>query len=148
MFSGPNLLEKRLYYGGEGNGGVIVPEINPCRDSIVAMGLVLELLALSDKTLSNIASELPTYVMKKMSLNIENRDKGELYSEIQKRAKQLFAYYRINNIDGIKIYNNEEWLHLRLSNTEPVLRIMAESKTEAKTKALLHKGISIIKTDP
>jgi len=142
------LLEKKLLFGGEGNGGVIVPSINPCRDSITAMGLILELLALTDKNVSDIIREFPSYVIIKDKISIFNRDKQSFYFYLRKQAESFFKGYLINNIDGIKIYNNEEWIHIRLSNTEPVVRLIAESVSEQKCKQLLLYGKKIInKTD-
>ncbi len=134
------LLENNLHFGGEGNGGVIVTDVNPCRDSIVAMGLTLELLAKTDKKLSQIVDSFPSYVMKKEKLKISRLNRDKLYSSIFEKAKKQFYNYKINELDGIKIYNKFEWLHVRLSNTEPVLRIMAESESEERTDELIKIG--------
>ena len=140
------LLKENLLFGGEGNGGVIVPEINPCRDSIIAMGLILELLATTEKTVSQLINEFPTYIIKKGIIEIAEMDKDNLFINIHKKAREHFSDYIINNIDGIKIYNNSEWLHIRPSNTEPVIRIMAESTDENRTDELLRIGRSFFST--
>lgn len=131
------LLKDNLFFGGEGNGGVIVPEINPCRDSVAAMGLILELLATSGKTVTRIIGEFPSYIIKKVKKPVIEKRNEDLYQNIYEKVKISFSDYIINTIDGIKIYNNSEWFHIRLSNTEPVMRIIAESRTESRTDELI-----------
>ena len=138
------LLKDNLFFGGEGNGGVIVPEINPCRDSITAMGLILELLAKTGKTITRIISEFPSYSIKKTKIPVKEKRNEDLYRNIHEKARVKFPNYMINTIDGIKIYNNSEWLHIRLSNTEPVMRIMAESQTESRSDKLISASIAMI----
>jgi phosphomannomutase len=139
------LLEKNLGYGGEGNGGVIVPEINPCRDSLVAMGLILELLSREKgRKLSEIIEEFPSYCMKKHKINAAYEDIRVFYDTLEAAARNIFKHYLIDSSDGIKIYNNKEWLHIRASNTEPVIRIMAESETSTCTDRLIKEGRNLI----
>jgi phosphomannomutase len=142
------LLNDNLLFGGEGNGGVIVPKINLCRDSITAMGLILELMAGTKKRISKIIEEIPGYCMKKLKQPVkktyENKNSDELYEYIFKVVQQAFPEYLISKVDGIKVYNKESWLHIRLSNTEPVIRLMAESKNETLTDELLRKGSNIV----
>lgn len=138
------LLEKSMLFGGEGNGGVIVPEINPCRDSIVGMALILELMANSKRGISWIVKDIPAYSMKKEQASFKEQNREELYERILKRTKENFSNYEIDTLDGIKIYNKKEWLHMRLSNTEPIIRIIAETSSEEKTNKLIQTGISII----
>jgi len=138
------MLEEGLQVGGEGNGGIIVPEINACRDSIVGMGLILELMAKTQKTVSQTISEFPHYKMKKIKLDISKQDKVEIYKKILSRAKKSFLNYEIDTRDGIKVYNDKEWLHIRLSNTEPVTRIMIEAKDDNRVNKLLHMAKSFL----
>jgi phosphomannomutase len=139
------LLEKKFGFGGEGNGGVIVPEINPCRDSLVAMGLILELLSQEkDRKLSDILKDFPSYCMKKQKINASNEDLRVFYEKLDEAAKDFFEHYSIDKQDGIKIYNSEEWLHIRASNTEPIIRIMAESETSTRTDTLIKEGRDLI----
>jgi len=138
------LLEKKIFFGGEGNGGVIVPSINPCRDSITAMGLILELLSSSNKSISDIIIEFPSYVMQKCKFEIECVNKEKLYSRLYEELKTIFSKHQINNLDGIKIYNNKEWIHIRFSNTEPVVRIITESPCKERSEKLLAMGKQII----
>jgi len=138
------LLEKGLLFGGEGNGGVIVPEINPCRDSIVAMALILELLANKKQSISNIIRALPSYFMKKEKVSVSERNTKRFYPAISAQIKEHFPQHLYTTLDGIKIYCNSEWLHIRLSNTEPAVRIMAESETTERTDKLIKFGKQLI----
>jgi phosphomannomutase len=138
------LLKERFLFGGEGNGGVIVPEINPCRDSIVAMGFILELLAVSAKTVSQLVNAFPSYVFKKEKMTYSKMNNDALTDILHQKAKKYFLDYSINLLDGIKIYTNLEWLHLRPSNTEPVIRIFAEAEKKQRTEELIEIGKSIV----
>lgn len=131
------LISHNLVFGGEGNGGVIVPEINPCRDSLVGMGLILELLALSGKTVSELIGSWPRYNMLKDRVRIPEISKSELFDRILIKGKKLFPNFSSDLLDGIKYYNKSEWVHIRFSNTEPIIRIMAESPSPSRTEDLL-----------
>ena len=125
--------------GGEGNGGVIYPPLHYGRDAMIGAALFLSLLAKSGKKVSELRSELPEYFMVK--------DKIELSPEIDVRAildklKQTYRMEKITDVDGVKIDWEDSWVHLRASNTEPIIRIYGEAKTEteAKTKVGEVKG--------
>jgi len=139
------LRSKKLCFGGEGNGGVIVPEINPCRDSLVAMGLILELLSMeTGRKLSHIIEDFPSYCIKKDKISHTVSDVQVLYKHLLRRAKEIYTQHSFDTQDGIKIYNNEEWLHIRASNTEPVVRIMAESRSTHRTNQLIAEGKNLV----
>lgn len=140
------LLGRGFDFGGEGNGGVIVPSINPCRDSLVAMGLILELLAVENRPLSEIVAELPSFVMQKTKHALENKDPSSLYRHIRENGAGLFKNYSCDTLDGIKYYTNQEWVHLRFSNTEPVVRIIAESATRKRTEDLTKRVKKLLKS--
>ncbi|MBN2322695.1 MAG: phosphoglucosamine mutase [Spirochaetes bacterium] len=146
------ILEKKASYGGEGNGGVIATGINPCRDSIVGMGLILQLLAEVGEPLSKIVGAWPSYHMDKKKIALEPQDTSiesrqarskELYAHLFNGCKKYFDTHEEDTLDGIKIYNKQEWIHLRLSNTEPVIRIMAESPSAVRTKKLMAMGTAL-----
>jgi phosphomannomutase len=140
------LIDNNLHFGGEGNGGVIIPEINPCRDSIVAMGLILELLTHTKKTVSEFINGFPSYTIKKDRVDYKGTIDKNLFSSLLMRVKEDFKDHLINNIDGIKIYTKNEWLHIRPSNTEPIIRIMAEAKDEKRAEELISIGRSLIES--
>lgn len=111
--------------GGEGSGGVIVPAANPCRDSFVAMSLILEMLAKNGKSIGSLRSELPSYHMLKTQIRCLPRD-------VAPAIRLLRYFYRDSEqdlTDGVKILWPDRWIHVRGSNTEPVIRIVAEANS-------------------
>lgn len=129
------MLEVKAAIGGEGNGGIIWPEVHPCRDSFTATGLVLEFLAESGKKLSELVESFPDYSLIK--------DKLSCPTELAFRAVlELSHKYKMENIstvDGLKITWKDSWVHLRPSNTEPIIRLMAESKSTATTRRIISR---------
>jgi len=128
--------------GGEGNGGVIYPELHYGRDALVGIALFLTHLAKSEKSVSRLRASYPNYIISKNKIELTpsiNVD-GVLEDIKIKYQKQP-----INTIDGVKIEFDKEWVHLRKSNTEPIIRIYAESDMEAKADTLAKKIISDIK---
>lgn len=138
------LLRKGIDFGGEGNGGAIVPRINPCRDSIVAMGLILELMASENRNLTQIILDFPSYCMKKDNIVLKNVTTDDFYTRLLSESREYFKDYSFNTEDGVKIYTREEWLHIRSSNTEPAVRIIAESGKVKRTDELLGIGRKLV----
>jgi phosphomannomutase len=112
--------------GGEGNGGVIYPKINFARDSLVAIALVLHLLAETGQSVSELAAALPPYELVKYRLACPSHR----VIDILRRLREQYAASDINLQDGVKVTTSEGWFVLRGSNTEPVLRLVAEAPTE------------------
>ncbi len=143
------MLEARAVAGGEGNGGVIVPAVHHCRDSFTAMALVLETLAQTGKTVSEIVGELPPLKMVKLKLRLPD----------DRRPRRIVRVLTgenpsANTADGLKVEEKDYWFHIRPSNTEPVLRIVAKvveevegmwrsSKTGCVDGSLKQKGSSL-----
>lgn len=128
--------------GGEGNGGIIIPELHFGRDALVGIALFLTHLAKFGKSVSQLKSKLPHYFISK--------NKIELTSDINIKSildgiKNKYKKEQINDIDGVKIDFENEWVHLRASNTEPIIRIYAESESQATADYLANKIISDIK---
>ncbi len=121
--------------GGEGNGGVIYPAINAARDSFVGMGLILESLARFPKPLSAIIRELPRYEMIQKKLTLSKARTEALLKSLPKR----FKGGKVNRLDGIRIDTQEGWIHARPSNTEPILRLIAEASSRQKAQQLLDR---------
>jgi len=119
--------------GGEGNGGVIFPALHYGRDAMLGVALFLSLLAKSNKKMSELRASLPEYFMVKDKLELTPNIN---VSEILQNIKNEYAGEKITDIDGVKVDWDDSWVHLRASNTEPIIRIYAEArtKTEAKTK--------------
>jgi phosphomannomutase len=119
--------------GGEGNGGVIYPKINYCRDSQVGMALILHLLAESGRTVSELLADLPRYTMIKKKLDCPSHKIGE----VLKMVRREFADYAMDLRDGVKVGSDNGWLHVRGSNTEPIIRLVVEAENETQARQIL-----------
>jgi len=129
------MREEGAVIGGEGNGGVIIPEIHYGRDGIAAIALILEYLTEENKSVSQLASRLPRRWTIKEKLSLK-----QSFSDIRKKLQEEFADYEFDLIDGLKIIFPKGWVHLRLSRTEPVLRIISEAKDKG-TATMLHQRV-------
>jgi phosphomannomutase len=129
------MKEKKAIIGGEGNGGVINPEIQYTRDGMGAMALILQYLAEEENTVSQIVNGLPRYEMIKEAIKMENENK---ISEMLKKIKNANKNKDLNLIDGIRITENNRWIHIRKSGTEPILRIIAEAPTKESVRELIN----------
>ncbi|MEI6347299.1 MAG: phosphoglucosamine mutase [Bacteroidota bacterium] len=128
--------------GGEGNGGVIYPELHYGRDSLVGIALFLTHLAKSGKTCLSLRSTYPDYFISKNKIELApDMDVDAILISIQDRYKKQ----PINTIDGVKIEFDKQWIHLRKSNTEPIIRIYCESNSMTTAEHLANKIISDIK---
>ena len=128
--------------GGEGNGGIIYPDIHYGRDALVGVALFLSLLVERKKSVSDIRASYPSYFMSKNKIILKNEvDVAQIFKTIKRK-------YRNNNmstVDGLKIDFSEEWIHLRKSNTEPIIRVITEAKTQVSADDLAKKFINEIK---
>ena len=134
--------EEMALIGGEGNGGVIYPASHYGRDAMVGVGLFLSNLAYRDIKVSELKKTYPPYFIAKNKISLS--DKG-LIDKILSKMKEVFKDERINDIDGVKIDFEAErqWVHLRRSNTEPIIRIYAEAPTQEAAEALASRVIAI-----
>jgi phosphomannomutase len=126
--------------GGEGNGGVILPPVCWVRDSLSAMALVLELLAHERRPLSAIVADLPRYAMVKHKLDLEAVGGMAAVGPALERVQAAYrgrTGARISAVDGVRVDLPEGWMHVRASNTEPILRIIAEGATPEAAEALV-----------
>jgi phosphomannomutase len=113
--------------GGEGNGGIIVPDLHYGRDALIGIALFLTHLANSKKTIKQLRNTYPDYFMSKNKIALQNGiDVKDIFEKIQDKYKN----HPINTEDGLKIEFDTDWVHLRTSNTEPIIRIYAESNFE------------------
>ncbi len=127
--------------GGEGNGGVIYPELHYGRDALVGVALFLTLLAKSGKTVSKLKATYPQYSIAKTKLEL--RPEMDV-DAILKAVEQHYAGERVTTIDGVKIDFDDSWVHLRKSNTEPIIRIYSEAHTMEKASQLGEKVKQIV----
>lgn len=128
------MRQYKAIIGGEGNGGVIYPKVNYCRDSQVGMALILHLLAETGKTVSELMSDLPPFRIVKEKLPCPSHK----IAEVLKMTRTMYADRPMDLRDGVKIRFENGWLHVRGSNTEPIIRLVAEAPTEEEAKSILH----------
>ncbi|MCS6771584.1 MAG: phosphoglucosamine mutase [Kiritimatiellae bacterium] len=126
------MLESNAVIGGEHNGGVILPRIHPCRDSFAAMAIVLELMARTGKTVSQLRSEMPAYVV----VRRKNTIRSEQVPVALRELRRAYSHRPMNFLDGCFIEFEDAWAHVRRSNTEPVLRITVEAPRAEQANAL------------
>ncbi len=124
------MLKENSIIGGEGNGGVIDPRIVPGRDSLVGMAYVLNLMADTGKTISQLVAELPRYEIVKTKFDCRREDANRAVEAIKKE----FAREKVDTQDGIRIDWDRAWVHARPSNTEPIMRIIAEAPDRASAE--------------
>jgi phosphomannomutase len=142
-----NVVEKmkevKAVIGGEGNGGVIYPDLHYGRDALVGIALFLSHLAKYGKNISMLRSTYPDYqiVKNKIELNNGNVDVDNVLKQIHDKYKN----HPISTVDGVRIEFDDNWVHLRKSNTEPIIRVIAESTSETMAKNIANKILSDIK---
>jgi phosphomannomutase len=129
------MVAGKCVIGGEGNGGVIDPRITLVRDSLSAMSLVLQLMAATGKTLGQLVAELPKLAMIKQKFECSR----ERIAEAVDKVATAFASEKLNRSDGTRVDFADGWAHLRASNTEPIVRIIAEAENESATLALIER---------
>jgi len=128
--------------GGEGNGGVICPEFHYGRDSLVGIAFVLSLMARTGKSISELCKEIPFFVMKKAKIEIS---KDEMLQKTSCLLKD-FSDAILDEVDGFKFCYPTKWVQVRASNTEPIVRIMAEAMTEKEACELINKVEKILRS--
>jgi phosphomannomutase len=136
------MKETNAIIGGEGNGGVIYPELHYGRDALVGIALFLTHLAKTGKSCTQLRNHYPNYFISKNKIQLdENMDLDKVLDKVKQKYKQ----YPINTEDGIRIDFEKDWIHLRRSNTEPIIRIYSESKSQTTAQNLAEKMILDIK---
>lgn len=137
------MKEKNAVIGGEGNGGVIYPSSHYGRDALVGIALFLTHLAKKNMSMSELRASYPNYVISKNKVELTpTTDIDLLVSKISKK----YSHVEQNVIDGLKLEFEEEWVHLRKSNTEPIIRIYAESKDVEKADRLASRFVEEVKS--
>jgi phosphomannomutase len=121
------MLEKDCIIGGEGNGGVIDLRVSPIRDSLVGIALILQLMAETGKSISELVGEIGGYYMSKDKFAAEKSQAQQILDS----AKKVFSGAKLDTSDGCRFDFEDGWLHLRASNTEPVMRVIVEAKGRA-----------------
>jgi phosphomannomutase len=127
------MQQQHAVIGGEGNGGVIYPRINFARDSLVGIALVLHLLAESGKSVTELLESVPRYYIVKEKISCAS----DRIAGVLKTVRQEFAKFPLDTRDGVKVMTPDGWLLVRGSNTEPIVRIVAEAKSEAQAREMV-----------
>lgn len=127
--------------GGEGNGGVIYPESHYGRDALVGIALFLTLMAKSGKTVTELKAQYPAYYIDKQKMELSPSMDVDA---VLKAVEEAFATEEVSTIDGVKIDFLDKWVHLRKSNTEPIIRIYAEAPNQEAAEALSNQIRTVI----
>lgn len=128
--------------GGEGNGGIIYPELHYGRDALVGVALFLSLLAERGGSVQQLRESYPAYFMSKNKIQLTEQINPD---QILKAMEQKYAHEQTTTIDGLKIDFADSWVHLRKSNTEPIIRIYTEAKSQKEADALAQRFIEEIR---
>ncbi|NLE61454.1 MAG: phosphoglucosamine mutase [Planctomycetes bacterium] len=129
------MKEHGCQFGGEGNGGIIDLRVGPVRDSLVAMALTLQLMTLTGKTISQLVSDIPRYVMIKQKFECEKDRIARVLEAVRSQCEDG----QINDSDGVRVDYADAWVHIRGSNTEPIVRIIAEAPTADRANQLIDR---------
>ncbi|MCD1293805.1 phosphoglucosamine mutase [Methanocella sp. CWC-04] len=132
------MMETDAVFGGEGNGGLIFPEFQYCRDGGMSAATMLEMLAHTNKKLSEIVSEVPSYASVKDKIKCKDKD------AVMKKITEEVKGETVDMTDGVKVFKPEGWVLIRESGTEPIVRVFAESKTGAGAKKLAEYGVGLV----
>jgi phosphomannomutase len=136
------MKEVKAVIGGEGNGGIIYPELHYGRDSLVGIALFLTHFANKQLLMTALRASYPNYEMAKKKIDLSP---GIDVDGILTTMANKYAAFEVDTTDGVKIYIEKEWVHLRKSNTEPIIRIYTESKDAQAASDLADKIIQEIK---
>jgi phosphomannomutase len=139
-----NVVEKMravgAVLGGEGNGGVIDPRVGWVRDPFIGMGLILNLIAVTGKKLSALVAELPHYAIVKDKYTVNRERLPKLFTELTRRWPEAAA----DRVDGLRLDWEDRWVHVRPSNTEPIVRVIAEAPDQVLAKRLCEEVGSLL----
>jgi phosphomannomutase len=123
------MKEVNAVVGGEGGGGIIYPDLHYGRDALVGIALFLGLLVNKSVKVSNLRDDFPKYYMKKLKITLKD---ANLIDQVFEELVSKYSDLSPNTEDGVRIDFNEGWVHMRKSNTEPIVRIFSESDTQIK----------------
>jgi phosphomannomutase/phosphoglucomutase len=132
------MMQVNAVIGGEGNGGIIFPEHQYCRDGAMTVAKVLEIMTERDRKLSELVNEIPKRYMDKTKVTCRDRDAAMQHI-------QSSVHGNVDTTDGVKIWYDDGWLLIRPSGTEPIIRIFVEAETEMRVHELLELGTNMTK---
>jgi len=129
------IIAHKAAVGGEGNGGVMYPPLHVGRDAPVAAALVLALLARERRSVSELVASAPRYAIVKAKVS-----RGPRLEPVYEGLRRAFAEAAVDTQDGLRLAWPDRWLHVRPSNTEPIIRLIAEAPTAAQAELLIEEG--------
>jgi phosphomannomutase len=138
---------REVVVGGEGNGGVIWPRVTYVRDSLSAMALVLSLMARRKQKLSEIVASMPAYAIEKRKVDLARKEDAKPAVE---KIAAAYAGHRVDLQDGVRVdfssgaLAGKAWLHIRASNTEPIMRLIAEAPTAEAARGVVDEAARVI----
>jgi phosphomannomutase/phosphoglucomutase len=132
------MMEVGAVFGGEGNGGLIFPEFQYCRDGGMSAATMLEMLAKTGKKLSDLVDAMPSYHSVKEKIRCKDKD------AVLKQIETAVKSEKVDLTDGIKVFRPEGWVLIRASGTEPIIRVVAESRTADGAKKLAEYGVGLV----
>lgn len=135
------MKEKNAVIGGEGNGGVILPDLHYGRDALIGIALFLSHLARSNLSCSELKSKYPSYFMSKDKIKLNN---SVNFINLINKISEKYSNEKINKVDGLKIDFEDSWVQLRKSNTEQIIRIYSEAKSQEEANLLSKKIVNLI----
>jgi len=136
------MKETNAVIGGEGNGGIIVPDFHYGRDALIGIGFFLSALAQHKNGIRSFRTKYPDYFISKNKIELQN---GINVNDIFEKIKKKYRNHPANTDDGLKIEFDNDWVHLRTSNTEPIIRIYAESNFETTANNIAQRLMQDIK---
>lgn len=145
------MLARAAVYGGEDNGGLMFARHQVCRDGLMAMAFMLELVATTGRPFSELVAQVPSYALVKQKLKVPEGAKREVLARLRKAAARLEGVREVDDRDGVKVYLEEGWVLVRPSGTEPIFRVQAEAKDEEtaqrlakRLRAVLEEAVSAV----
>jgi phosphomannomutase len=130
------MVRQKAVIGGEGNGGVMYPAVGYNRDSLIGIGLVLDALAASGKSISYVIDSIPQYFIVKKKMDCPSMAEADSFIS---KVRTRFSGETLDLTEGVKILYKNAWVHVRASNTEPIIRIIAEAESNNKALELIDK---------
>ncbi len=140
------IIKNNAVVGGEGSGGVIYPPVTMCRDGFVSLAFVLDTLARRNMTVSACVDEFPKYFIKKEKMNFDGNT--ETLKGMYEKLKNHFTDAMANELDGLRLdFPSGAWIHLRPSNTEPIVRLIGEAKNEEEIEKVFIMAQDIVSVE-
>lgn len=141
-----DMIDHHAVFGGEDNGGLMFTRHQVCRDGLMAMAFMLELIATTGRPFSELVAEIPTYALVKDKLPVPNDQKAAVLERFKQAAESESGIREVDDRDGVKAYLDDGWVLVRPSGTEAIFRVQGEAKTEAEAEALVGRFRAVLES--